>query len=127
MTVRVPLTGQYANHAFALVDDCDAGLALSRKWSLCGGYIVGTPRGEESAPLHRQILGLTRFDSRIVHHVNENPLDNRRVNLEVCASRSEANSRPHPLRDASCSCYQTSRLNDQRLADLVAALEEIAA
>lgn len=89
--------GKRVHHA--MVDDDTPDEVVMRRWYLCGGYACCGPKGEESAAMHRQVCGLTRGDLRVVHHINENKLDNRRANLEVCESMSAANCRPHPRRD----------------------------
>lgn len=109
--------------AFTLVDDEDIALVRSRRWSLGGAYVVTTPRGDESAPLHRQILGLDKRDTRVVHHINENPLDNRRANLRICENKIDHGMQPHPLRDARCGKQGKSRWVD----DFVREIKEWAA
>lgn len=95
--IRVQMSGKRAD-AFALVDDEDGPSVTGQKWWVCGGYAVNN----RNRAMHREILGLEPGD-RIVHHINEDPLDNRRANLMICATRSEANSQPHPKRDAAFS------------------------
>ena len=54
-------------------------------------YITGYKPGFYKQPrirLHRFILGLTKNDAQIVHHINGNTLDNRKENLQIM-TRSE--------------------------------------
>lgn len=92
----------YSRQAFVIVDLVDLPLALSRKWSLNGGYATSNPVGDESSALHRQIRGLKRGDPRVIHHINENTLDNRRENLMICSNKIDAQMQDHPQRDAAC-------------------------
>jgi hypothetical protein len=81
---------------FALIDAEDHPLVAPYRWNRAGGYALAT----DGTIMHRLIMGLRRGDPRQVHHKNENPLDNRKANLVVCANASVANSQPHPKRDA---------------------------
>lgn len=102
MIAAIRLGGEHGHESFTIVDLADLPLALSRKWTLGGSYVVTNPVGDESPSLHRQIRGLKRGDPRVIHHINENTLDNRRENLMVCTGKSDAQCQPHPRRDAAC-------------------------
>lgn len=98
---------------FAIVDDEDYDLVLSKKWHVHNTktnkhnfYARASPKIKRigngrkvtissGVLMHRLILGLT--DANImVDHINQNGLDNRRHNLRI-ATRSEnkRNGRPH--------------------------------
>ena len=88
------LRGRYAvgGHAFATVDDEDFHRLSAWRWkakpngsgtnvyavrnAMVGGKCV-------TIRMHREVLGLSRQDTRDVDHINHNPLDNRRVNLRA--------------------------------------------
>lgn len=93
--VAIPLMSRGdAVRGFAWVDAADAELVIPYRWNLVGGYAT---RGD--MVMHRLILGLNP-GCGVVHHVNEDKLDNRRENLRVFATASEANLQPHPKRDS---------------------------
>ena len=85
-----------------LVDDDVYEWAKDHTWTRFSGEYVARRSGSGLWPMHREIMGLAIGDHRVIHHINENPLDNRRENLMVCANRSEAQSQPHPLRGRAC-------------------------
>ena len=87
--------------SYALVDAEDVALVEGRRWSLNDGYAVCKIDGR-STSMHRFILGMTPGVG-VVHHVNEDKLDNRRSNLKVYETMSQANCQPHPRRDAWAS------------------------
>lgn len=45
----------------------------------------------DGAPIsmHRFVLGLGKGDGGFVHHINRHRRDNRKANLQICASKSE--------------------------------------
>lgn len=96
--VRIPVTWR-GEVEYALVDsDDNERLGLDKyRWNNITGYANHHALGY----MHRAILGLAK-GAKIVHHLNENKLDNRRENLVVCESRAEANNLPHPNRDRLC-------------------------
>lgn len=110
MTAALPVYHRGEVVDVVLVDADLADELGEYRWHWNGGYAVrGVPAGDpNSSAMHRQVCGLLRGDPRVVHHVNEDPLDNRRENLEVCASMSDASRRPHPKRD------EASRLGWER-------------
>lgn len=82
----------------ALADDADMELLLPYSWHLAGGsrlYVSARIRG--SGPPYKRIkmhrLIMNPPPDMVVHHINNNGLDNRRCNLEVTTSRQ--NSRYH--------------------------------
>lgn len=85
---RVPITNRYRQVvAHALVDNLDAAWACGLRWHLHSkGYAVHSVGGTKIS-MHREIarrrgpLGARN----VVHHRDEDPLNNRRRNLEVMA------------------------------------------
>lgn len=55
--------------------------------------------GYRALAMHREIMSLGYGDRRVVHHDNEDGLDNRRSNLIVCANASAHARMPHRRRD----------------------------
>lgn len=96
----------YDTIEYAIVDrEDDARLGLSKvRWHSITGYAHHKTFGY----MHRAVLDLVKGD-RIVHHVNEDKLDNRRSNLQVFETRSEANLAPHPIRDYRCGLTEAER------------------
>ncbi len=110
---RIPVKRRGEIVAWALVDLRDFGLR-SRSWTL-SPYGYATSNGES---MHRAILGLAKGDPRVGHHRNEDPLDNRRENLQVFASNSAHLMAPHPKADESrwLRCIVSARRNARAAA-----------
>lgn len=76
---------------FALVDDADFNWLDQFKWHVhrTGRTIYARRRISEESLLymHRLILGLNSDDKRNADHINNNGLDNRRVNLRLCTKQ----------------------------------------
>lgn len=79
---------------YVVVDDDDFEWLSKYRWSLSGGYAytsfhVGmTPDGMrlvQPCLMHRFIMQPP--GKMVVNHINENRLDNRKSNLEVCTQR----------------------------------------
>jgi hypothetical protein len=74
----------------AIVDEEDYATLSAIKWHATGrGYSKGCVRsGYGGSPvrilMHRYILGLSNDDSRVVDHIDGNPLNNQRSNLRIC-------------------------------------------
>lgn len=100
MNARVPLLryGQPTD-MFAVVDEDDLPLIAGIRWYWTGGYAAGSKNG--FLIMHRHILGLAKGD-RVVHHINEDRLDNRRKNLAICRDKLDHGGQPHPLKSALC-------------------------
>lgn len=77
--------------------DADVAEELGRfSWHTQGGCYAAT---SALGLMHRYLLGIPKGDPRVVHHINEDALDNRRENLQVVA-RDVHGALPHPRRDA---------------------------
>ncbi|MDG9858223.1 AP2 domain-containing protein [Pseudomonas nitroreducens] len=83
-----------------IVDDDDFDSLEKFNWRIIGkGYAArnvapeNPSEGRIVAYMHREILGLQKGDSRVVDHVNGNPLDNRRCNLRVCTTSQNGMNR----------------------------------
>lgn len=88
--------------AWALVSPEDYERVARIRWLLAGNYAMGRIGGT-GVPMHRLIRGLENGDARRIHHVNEEPLDNRRQNLLICEGVMEHANMPHPRhRDTAC-------------------------
>jgi hypothetical protein len=77
----------------AVVDDCDYEELSKHKWlAQKNGNTFYAERGvrvdgkKTNIKMHRQILGLTKGDGKVIDHVNHNGLDNQRHNLRVCTN-----------------------------------------
>jgi hypothetical protein len=90
---QIPLTkGQ-----FVLVDEEDYKNLNQFKW-YCSfyGYAVRNihvypgQSGWRPTMMHRIILGLSRYDKRVIDHINGNKLDNRKENLRICTQAQNA-------------------------------------
>jgi hypothetical protein len=85
---KIPLT----QGKFALVDDEDYKLLIQWKWyaskyrnRFCAQRDSFKNKEKTVIKMHRQILGLIKGDGKIVDHINQNQLDNRRVNLRIAS------------------------------------------
>lgn len=89
---RVPLTTypsrRRENRREVLIDAVDLPIVAGRRWGWMPGktpemmgHVAVCQRGD-TTPLHRLILGVAGRDKRVIH-LNRDPLDCRRANLEV--------------------------------------------
>jgi len=60
---------------FILVDEEDFEELNKFSWRLHGGYAV------REVKMHREIIGISDFDENLIHHKNQDKLDNRKENL----------------------------------------------
>ena len=85
MTVEIPLAGKGAETYYALIDTEDLYLVLPFKWRILkrknNMYAYFRTPGGEILPMHRWISNAPR--GKVVHHINENTLDNRKGNLAI--------------------------------------------
>lgn len=91
-------TSKYPN-TFAIVDDDDYdAIIVGKKWFAYQSgrnpktLYVATKVNGRKIILHRLLLGATNR-SEIVDHINGDGLDNRRLNLRICAQRENLRNR----------------------------------
>ena len=85
-----------------MVDDADYDWLNQWKWyataNRVGGFYAGRKvpvpgGGYHHILMHRQILGLGRFDPRQGDHIHHNTLDNRRSEIRVCTPQENSLNR----------------------------------
>lgn len=86
------------NGDVTIIDDCDAGLVLSKRWHCTkqpgGNKYAKRKEGQKTVYLAREIVGAT--PDQDVDHINGDTLDNRRSNLRlVTKSQNMMNRRLH--------------------------------
>ena len=77
-----------------LVDDDMWATAASRCWGVAKGYPRCKMRGK-AVLMHQLVLGITenKPQGKVVDHINNNPLDNRRRNLRICSHSDNCQNR----------------------------------
>lgn len=101
MSVELPYFRFGRREGTTIVDEDTAVMINGRRLNAHGPHVfVG------GKALHRLITGCARNDGKVVHHLNEDPTDNRRENLQVVESMLEHGALPHPWRDRFCSLLQ---------------------
>ena len=89
----------------AIVDKADEALVAGWAWRLLGNGYVCAQRGKILMYLHRLIAGAG--PDELVDHWNQDPLDNRAVNLRVCSrSQNGANRQPDRRRGGTSSRHK---------------------
>ena len=83
----------------SIVNDEDYRWLNQWKWyahKIGGIYYAGRTVKENGnqfvVHMHRQIMGLVKGDKRDVDHINHNALNNRRINLRICAHWQNLNN-----------------------------------
>lgn len=104
---KIPLP----NGQFALVDDEDYDMLMKFKWSVTKPghrrtvYARTNVKGADgkyfTESMHRMVLGLKKYDGKVVDHINGNGLDNRKSNLRVCEVRNNAANVKTPRNNTS--------------------------
>ena len=127
--VPVYRRGRLETHAW--VDDDDLERVAPYRWIWAGYAIAGARLSSDlpalkGIPMHRFILNLGPFEG-VVHHVNEDTLDNRRANLQVVPDLLAHGSLPHPRRNLACSGRRHQLPPHERLIALSGAHNEEAA
>ena len=92
-TVAVMLKDKYGNiHSKALISSEDFHTVVNDNYSWVSAKVHGkdcvvanTPEGR----IHLDILLMNPSENQIVHHINLNPMDNRRPNLELHSAETE--------------------------------------
>lgn len=81
----------------AIVDDEDYEHLMERNWYKNNkGYAYNPSKKEtdDECLMHREIIKVKKgFD---VHHINHNPLDNRKENLRICTHQENLQSQQKP-------------------------------
>lgn len=80
-----------------LFDEEDAELVNQSTWHISQGYAV---RALDSKPIHRVVMNVTD-PMIIVDHINNNRMDNRRINLRIISRRLNAQNRTKKLNCSS--------------------------
>lgn len=85
MTIKIPVVGKGSKMYYTLVDVDDLHLVLPFKWRILKRnnnlYAYFRTPGGEILPMHRWISNAPQ--GKVVHHINENTLDNRKGNLAI--------------------------------------------
>lgn len=88
--------------AWSVVDEADVDRVMELRWycdRAYGGATAHDPRDKSTVGLHRFVMGLRKGDARVVHHISEGRLDNRKANLQIVADASVHGRMPHFFRD----------------------------
>lgn len=90
---------------YVLVDDSDFEWLNQWKWHFMNVGYAGRDewvnRRNEKILMHRQIMGLEKGDARLVDHINQDTLDNRRSNLRLADRSLNAFNSKLSLRNTS--------------------------
>jgi hypothetical protein len=96
---------------YAWVDALDAPRVTGYRWTLCWPHAYAGRRLDLALPalrstsMHRFLLALAPGHG-VVHHINEDGIDNRRINLKWLPDILAHGFEPHPRRDLLCSPYK---------------------
>jgi hypothetical protein len=94
-----------------IVDD-DIYFELNKfRWSFSNGYVARRD-GDTNMYIHRHVMGAKNGDCSIIDHINNNPLDNRKVNLRV--SDSSLNNHNRKKLTKTTSVYHGVSFDKQR-------------
>ncbi len=108
---QLPLSRGY----YATVNDADFDMLLKYKWhckfdqkspQLKYAYHVNNRNGNRyTISMHRLLLGLVKFDGKIVDHIDGDGLNNQRANLRICTHRENVRSQ-RPQRRKKTSAHK---------------------
>lgn len=91
---------QLSQGQFALVDDDDYDRLSKYKWCALkhhtGKYYAArtdVANNRKTIRMHRFIMGICDDTDKVADHINNDPLDNRKVNLRVCTKKENAKNR----------------------------------
>lgn len=74
------------NGGNTIIDDEDLEKVIKYKWQKSSsGYATTCIKNGNTMLMHRLVLNVPK--EKWTHHVNENKLDNRRVNLRICSPK----------------------------------------
>jgi hypothetical protein len=99
------------------IDDCDAALVSRHRWYRNYKNYVSTNIAGHNVKLHRLILNAPK--SKIVDHIDGNPLNNVRSNLRLCtAQQNNFNKRPVKSASSTSRFKGVGRKNGQWKAEI---------
>ena len=84
-----------------LIDREDIKLLSNHSWYLDKSGYLRCTMNKSHVSLHRFILGLDSTDKRVVDHINNSKLDNRKSNLRVCTYLGNNQNRGKYLHNTS--------------------------
>lgn len=99
---KIPL---FNDRGFAIVDNDDYDWLSEYRWTLSTiGYAVRADSDGGNVYMHREILGLSKGDGKIVDHINHDTLDNRKENLRICTKQqNQLNQKAKKRKNGSSS------------------------
>lgn len=89
----IHLHGKHGKGKVAKVDDEDYDELSRYKWNVSNcGYATRAKEGGGLVRMHRQIMQPSKFF--VVDHINQDKLDNRKLNLRICTVTENSKNRP---------------------------------
>lgn len=91
---RIPINSRQGVVDYALVDDDDFEWLSQHRWHLnIHGYATRSYVPAGTISMHREIIGLSKGDGKIVDHINHVRLDNQRHNLRLATRQLNQRNR----------------------------------